>query len=121
MCKSGEVVYLDAGVLRTWSGRVIKQPAVCIDGDVLIGWGEYEDVASKFDAYTKKLIEWGNKTSSIKVLPLYKKLSMLDCYYVIEIANSYTATGFIKDLGCVFDTEELYRWLDLEKEAKKVG
>lgn len=119
--KSGEIVYLDSGVIRTWSGQVIKKPTLCVDEDVLVCWGEYDEVVSKYNTYVDKVKEWDIDTSSMKILPLYEKLDMLDCFHVIEIANLYTASGFVRNLTCNFDTKNLCKWLNLEKEAKKVG
>lgn len=117
--KHGEVVYIENGVLTTWLGKIIEKPSLCIDEDVLISWGDYDLVKSKSETFinTYNIL---NVDSSIKVLPLYEKLSVEDCYFVIEIAFTYTSIGFLKKLGEVFNTDELHTWLEYEKECKKV-
>ncbi|MGV3076312.1 hypothetical protein ACEE21_14605 [Clostridium baratii] len=119
--KKGETIYLENGVIRDWSGQAFKKPTICVDGDVLVCWGEHDEVVDKYLSYVNKVREWGVDTSSMRILPLYKKLNMLDCFYVIEIANLYTNSGFIKNLTYRFNNDSLFVWLDLEKESKKVG
>ena len=118
--KGGEVVYLEEGVLRTWRGDIIARPTLCIDGDILVYFGDYSDVECRLHKHIEKMNRLGVK-STMKIIPIYERLSAEDCYYVIEIANSYTASGFIKSLDIMFDTKNFYTWLDLEKESKRVG
>lgn len=119
LTKGGEVVYLEEGVLRSWSGKVISRPTLCIDEGELVGWGDFDEVSRKLEKYKEKENNLGGK-SSVKLLPIFQRLSAEDCYYVIEIANSYPSSGFLKSLVIMFDTKNLYTWLDLEKDNKKV-
>lgn len=119
LSKKGEVVYIEEGSLYTWSGCKIEKPSICIDVNILVSWGSYDVVKFKAEtlANTYNVL---NVDNSIMVLPLYEKLSVEDCYFVIEVASGYTAINFLRKLGEVFFTDELHDWLKEEKECKKV-
>ena len=117
--KHGDVVGIEEGVLTTWLGKSIEKPSLCIDGDVLVSWGDFELVNFKSESLVKTYKAIG-VDHSIKVLPLYEKLSVEDCYFIIEVAFAYTSTGFLEKLGEVFNTDELHTWLEHEKEYKVI-
>ena len=100
--------------------RVIK-PALGVDvsNDVLICVGGIDEVKEKVAALDRslRLLE-KNYISSLMVIPLYSRLSIDDCDYVINIATNYTASKFLVELADVFFTDRLEEWLDAQKKEK---
>lgn len=117
--KSGEVIYLEEGHMYTWDGSEIVKPAICIDDDSLVFWGNIEDVKLKYVKLLERFRESDVDVSSIKVIPLFEKLNIDDCYFIIEVANNYTSCGFLRNLSSLFNTDKLLDWLSNEKVCKK--
>lgn len=100
--------------------RVIM-PALGLDvsKDVLICVGDINKVKEKISALDKALsLLEKNYISPLMVIPLYSRLSIDDCDYVINIATNYTSSKFLVELADVFFTDRLEEWLDAQKKEK---
>lgn len=100
--------------------RVIM-PALGLDvsKDVLICVGDINKVKEKVSALDKALsLLEKNYISPLMVIPLYSRLSIDDCDYVINIATNYTSSKFLVELADVFFTDRLEEWLNAQKKEK---
>lgn len=107
-------VYCDRGT--------IIHHAIAIDDDTFLFSGDIKNVEERISAMkglSKALtLNIGVVFEKIKVLPLYKRLSSEDCVSIINMAHNYTGTGFLRELSEVFYSDDLYDWLESEKESK---
>lgn len=94
-------------------------PALGIDGDTFLFADDIKIVEDKINLLKRSLEMLGEGLSSLKVIPLYKKLSVNDCMSVIEIAKNYTGSNFVKELSEVFYTDRIHDWVK-EQINKKV-
>ena len=93
----------------------IKRPAICVDGDFLLLSGNIESVEARYFRLIKGFRKFDMNISSIKIIPLYERLSIEDSLFVIKVSKNYTSSGFIKKLVELFDTNMLNEWLSSEK------
>lgn len=112
--------YVVDGKLYNISRREIVNPSLCADGDDYIFWGTIEEVIAKYDSlvngFNSRHVDW----SKVSVIPLWKRLSIEDCSFVINVAYKYTGCGFLSELKKVFSTDELYTWLEEQKKQKQI-
>lgn len=117
--RNGELVYLEDHCLYDQKGTKIEKLTICIEGDTLLYWGELESVREKYINLIERFRESDADITGIKIIQLYEVMSVEECYFVIEVANTYTDSGFIKTLGEFFMTDKFDRWLSDEKAYKK--
>ena len=94
-------------------------PSIGIDGGVFLFAGDIKEVESKINLLKMSFRTLREDCSSLKVIPLYKKLSAEDCLSVIEIAKNYTGSGFVQELSEVFYSDKINEWVK-EQISKKI-
>lgn len=96
------------------NGFGIERPTMLVDtdSDVLLNYGNYADVKTKFDKYTGKNIPAELK-SSIAMFT-FDTLPNKAIIYILKRAINYTASGFVKNLAKKYCEPDFQTWLNAE-------
>lgn len=115
-------VYVRDGNLYSREGKAISNPAMLVDGDCLLRYGEYDMVVR---VYRNRLISAmklfdssSNRVSSLKIIKfdVGNGLNIEDIAYIFRRAAEFTATGFILNLVDNWGKAEFLDWLKKEEE-----
>lgn len=117
--------YVENLELHRMDGVVVKDPAILVDGDVFLKYGEIEDVRKFFNAHVeifkatrgKKAYKKGE--CKIDMVDL-GNLSKEDACYIISRGIAYTATGFLENLRCKYKCEDFQEWLEEERKLVEI-
>lgn len=112
--------YVVDGKLYNISRREVVNPSLCADGGVFVFWGTSKEVIAKYDALVNGFNSRHVDCSEVSIIPLWKRLSVEDCSFVINTAYRYTGCGFLSELKKVFNSDELYTWLEEQKKQKQI-
>lgn len=113
-----EIAYVKNNELYTSLGGKVDKPSICVDGDCALFWGSNDKIIKRYSILSKGLDTFGIESRDLSFIPLWAKLSLEDCCFVINTAYNYTSSHFIKDLSDKFDSDELQEWLEEEKKRR---
>jgi len=118
-----KIAYVKDNELYTSNGDKIDKPSICVDGDCALFWGDNDKIIKRYGIMSKGLDVFNDEECdwNLNFIPLWEKLSIEDCCFVINNAYNDTSSGFIRNLGEKFNTDELQEWLNKEKKRKDFG
>ena len=96
------------------NGFGLERPALLVDteSDVLLAYGNYIDVKTKFDKYTGKKVPTELKKNI--AMFTFDNLPNKDVIYILRRAIDYTASGFIRNLAQKYCEPDFMDWLKAE-------
>lgn len=122
------VCYMKGGsIMNAFSGCIIERPAILVskEEDIILGWGNLEDVEARFAKYACAYSKAGmtDDLNDLMLIELseYKVTREMACYVICRAAE-FTATGFVRDLADrLTDSGDPVAWLESEMERVPIG
>lgn len=111
-------VVKDNKVYSEYSGEFLENPSILVDGNVLLGVGEFNILLYKHKALITAFKKVGLDASEIFLLPLLNRLDVEDACYVINVSLNYTGVDFVKKFASMYFSNNLYTWLGTDKERR---
>lgn len=115
-------VYVECGSLFNQNGIEIQNPALLIDGNILVAYGGLDIVNQKFEKVVNINRQAGINCNELVLISFdryaHEDFGIDDICYIFRRAIEFTATQFIKNLVENWGTDEFISWI--KREQKKL-